>query len=77
MGIEEFLFERAKRTGREEGLKEGIEIGKILKELERNSGFVKNLLTDTDLIISKIASLAGVSEDFVLAIKKELELPNS
>jgi len=57
MGIEEMLLERAKQ--------EGMEKGKHL--------FVKNLLTDTNFSIAKIAALANVTEAFVRKVKKSLK----
>ncbi len=62
MGIEEFLFERAKKTGRKEG-----------REQEKTA-LTRSLLSSTDFSISRIADLVGVSEDFVLKVKKELGL---
>jgi hypothetical protein len=62
MGIEEFLLNQAKN--------EGLEQGMSLKDLT----FTQSLLTSTDFSISRIAQLAGVSEDFVLKVKKDLQL---
>ncbi len=46
------------------------------KELEKNITFTKNLLTATDFNFStdKIAELVGVSEAFVLDVKRDLNL---
>ena len=60
MGIVEMLAERAKK----EGEKIGLEKGKAL--------LVRNLLIDTDFSITKIASLADVSEAFVRRMRIEL-----
>jgi len=60
MGIEEFLLDRAKKEGKREGVND--------KEI----AFTKNLLTSTDFDMAKIAQLVGVSEDFVLKVKREL-----
>jgi predicted DNA binding CopG/RHH family protein len=64
MGIEEFLLDRAEKKGIEEGMTQ--------KELEKNLAFTHNLLSSTDLSISKIAKLVGVDESFVLKVKNEL-----
>jgi hypothetical protein len=61
MGIEEFLLDQAKKEGMTE------------KELEKKSDFTRILLTSTDFSVSKIANLIGVTEDFVLKVKKELD----
>jgi DNA-dependent RNA polymerase auxiliary subunit epsilon len=34
--------------------------------------FVKNLLTDSDFTIDKIAKIAGVAVDFVKSVKRQL-----
>ena len=56
MGIEEFLLDQAE--------KKGIN--------EKEVAFTKSLLTSTDFNVEKIAQLVGVTEDFVLKIKKDL-----
>ena len=56
MGIEEFLLDRAR--------KEGVS--------DKEIAFTKSLLTSTDFNVEKIAQLVGVTEDFVLTIKKDL-----
>lgn len=61
MGLEEFLLDRAKK----EGIREGIS--------SKSVSFVQSLLTETDFTAAKIASLVGVSEDFVNEIKAKLE----
>jgi len=56
MGIEEFLLDQAE--------KKGIN--------EKEVAFTKSLLTSTDFNVEKIAQLVGVTEGFVLKIKKDL-----
>jgi hypothetical protein len=68
MGIEEFLLDQAEKKG----IEEGIEKGMTQKEREKNLAFTRNLLSSTDFGTLKIAQLVGVSEDFVLKLKKEL-----
>lgn len=70
MGMKEFLLNQAKN----EGLEKGIEKGMTQKELEKNLAFTKSLLHSTDFNTAKIAELVGLSEDFVLKVKKDLEL---
>jgi len=42
-----------------------------LRGLEKSQEkFVKNLLTESDFTIEKIAKIAGVTTDFVLSIQK-------
>jgi len=63
------IIETIKMITREEALEEGIEKG----EDRKNHEFVKNLLFNTDFNISKIAVLAGVSEDFVKNVQSNLK----
>jgi predicted transposase/invertase (TIGR01784 family) len=57
MGIEEFLLDRAKREG----------------ERESAIKFVKTLVKETTFSVEKIASLVGVSVDFVNKTKAEMK----
>jgi len=57
MGVKEYLIQQ----GREEGLEEGKEL------------FVKNLLSNTDFTIAKIASLANVTQAFVKKVRTSLQ----
>lgn len=62
----DFLY----RRGEKKGIEKGIEKGKGESCLQ----FVKNLLVEFDhLPVAKIASLAGVTEDFVLKVKETLK----
>ncbi|MES2112801.1 MAG: Rpn family recombination-promoting nuclease/putative transposase [Bacteroidota bacterium] len=74
MGIQEFLLDRAEKKGRNEGIEIGVEKGMTEKDLEKNQEFTKSLLKSTDFSPLRIAELVGVSEVFVLKIKKELGL---
>ena len=56
MGIEEYLLDRARKKG----------------VSDKEIAFTKSLLTSTDFNVEKIAQLVGVTEDFVLKIKKDL-----
>ena len=53
-----------KKTLKEEGKIEGIK--------EEKENLIKNLLADGEFAIPKIASLVGVSEDFVREVKKNI-----
>jgi hypothetical protein len=64
MGIEEFMLDRAKNEGIQEGLKKGQE--------EKALKFVKSLLLNTVHTIPKIARLADTTEAFVRKVKKSL-----
>lgn len=70
MGIEEFLLDQARKEGIEKGVETGFEKGMTEKEMEKNTDFTRSLLSSTDFSTAKIAHLVGVSEDFVLRVKK-------
>ena len=61
MGIEEILLDQAE--------KKGMKLARIQKDI----AFTKGLLTSTDHTTLKIAQLVGVSEDFVLKVKKGIK----
>jgi predicted transposase/invertase (TIGR01784 family) len=61
MGIEEFLLDRAEKTGIKKG------------QFQSSIDFTKALLSNTNFTAEKIASLVGVSIDFVNEIKAEIE----
>jgi predicted transposase/invertase (TIGR01784 family) len=62
------IIETIKMLTREEGLNEGLREGAEKKSYE----IVRNLLLNTDFEISKIASLSGVTEQFVTEVKAEI-----
>jgi len=62
MGIEQFLLERAKKEGLEEGFEQGLK--------EKNHAFVQTLLRETNFTVEEIARLVGVSVSFVKKVKK-------
>jgi hypothetical protein len=74
MGIDEFLLSQARKEGMETGFEKGIEKGMTEKELEKNTAFSISLLSSTDFSTLKIAGLVGVTEEFVLNIKKKFNL---
>ncbi len=60
------------QVGEKRGIEKGIEKGR--KESEKKTfEFVKNLLSQTDFTISKIAMLANVEETFVQKVKNTLK----
>jgi flagellar biosynthesis/type III secretory pathway protein FliH len=59
-------LELAMEKGFAQGFEKGVEQAKSIS--------VRNLLTNTDLSISKIASSAEVSEEAVLKIKDQLKI---
>ncbi|WP_460684936.1 hypothetical protein [Niabella aquatica] len=61
MGVKEYLIQQ----GREEGFEKGTE--------QKSNEFVKNLLSNTDFTIAKIASLANVTEAFVKKVRGSLQ----
>ena len=64
----DFLYLRGITKGKAEGKAEG----ETKKEYEKNYTFVVNLLNNTDFSNAKIASLVGVSIEFVEKVKTEL-----
>jgi hypothetical protein len=68
MGIIEQLNEMYEAIGHEKGMEKGMELAK----LEHSRLVVRNLLQQTDLGVSQIASVADVSESFVLELQREL-----
>lgn len=60
MGIVEFVLDRARKEGVEEG------------QQDRDREFVNSLLTNTDFDIAKIAGLVNVTGTFVRKVKKSM-----
>jgi flagellar biosynthesis/type III secretory pathway protein FliH len=85
MGIEEFLLQRERKKGWEEGRQEGRQEGKqegFEEGIEEGIGigmekskiaFTKSLLATTDFNDEKIASIVDVTVDFVRKVKVMLE----
>jgi len=65
MGIEEFLLDRVEKKGRKEGMGKGAEKEKF--------AFIKSLLQNTDFDNEKIATLVGVTVEFVADIKTSMQ----
>jgi predicted transposase YdaD len=72
MGIEQFLLQRAENKGIEKGIEKGIkksiELDKIV--------MIEKFLLKSELSIDRIADFVEVSTDYVLNIKKRLEIEN-
>jgi predicted transposase/invertase (TIGR01784 family) len=68
MGIIETIKMITLEEGIEKGIEQGIEKGRHKEQIT----FVTNLLLNTNFDITKIASLSGVSEDFVKNVKQSL-----
>jgi len=66
--------EEGELIGKRIGKKIGEEAGKQIGKRESQTTIIKNLLLNTDFPVAKIASLADVSEVFVLDIKKSLAI---
>lgn len=64
MSTADMFIEKGKKIGFEKGVEEGLERGK--------TDFVTNLLKNTNFDTAKIAALADVSTDYVLAIQSGL-----
>ncbi|WP_139125710.1 hypothetical protein [Arcticibacter eurypsychrophilus] len=64
------IIETINELNREEGFEMGLEKGRV----EEKAEFTKNLLSSTDLSVSKIAGLVGVTEDFVREISASLKI---
>ena len=54
--------------GTVKGIEQGIEQGKLVSNVE----FVKKLLKDSDFSVRKIASMVGVTIEFVEKIKSDI-----
>jgi len=65
MGTEQYLLEKAKNTGIQEGIRKGAELSK--------EQTVKNLITQLDLSDNQIAGIVEVSVDFIKKIRAELK----
>lgn len=65
--------EVGREEGREEGLEKGLEQGQTKKDSEKNLSFTESLILQTSFNNKKIAGLVGVSEDFVQAVRENLE----
>ncbi|WP_293685844.1 MULTISPECIES: hypothetical protein [unclassified Spirosoma] len=63
MGIEQFLLERAKKEGIEQGIEQGMR--------EKNLAFTQMLLQETSFTVEQIARLVGVPVSFVEEVKKK------
>lgn len=62
MGVREFLLDRERKAGREEAI------------TGRNYDITKRLILDGTYEDEKIATLVGVSLEFVKALREELQL---
>jgi predicted transposase/invertase (TIGR01784 family) len=69
----EEALEEGIEKGMQKGIQKGIEKGIEKGENRKNHEFVKNLLLNTDFSISKIAALAGVSEDFAKEVQSNVK----
>lgn len=66
-------IERGMERGMEKGIEKGMEKGIIKGEERARFELVKNLLVETEFTVTKIATLAAVSETFVRKVKKTLK----
>jgi predicted transposase YdaD len=73
MGIEEFLLETARQEGRQEGKIEGKQEEATKKDLT----FVTSLLQRSNLSLTKIAEVVGVTKHYVQEVKKGLQQASS
>jgi hypothetical protein len=69
MGIEEFVMQRAKNEGIGIGKEIGKEIGREEERIQNKKDFAKELLTETDFSIEKIAKMVKMPVSFVENIK--------
>jgi predicted transposase YdaD len=70
MGIIENIKMLEREEGIEEGLEKGLEKGVELGEERKATKFVQNLLATNQFSVAQIATLADVTEAFVLAVQK-------
>ena len=71
-GLEQGL-EKGLEQGLEKGLEQGIEIGASENEQKKNLEFATALIISTDFDDAKIALLVGVTEEYVIDLRNELE----
>ena len=64
-------IEAGKKEGKKEGIKEGIKEGKKEGIKEGALNTVKRMISDGTLSLEKIAELAGVSYEEVVAVAKD------
>lgn len=69
MGIREMMLERAEKEGPEKGMHEGL--GKGIEK--GKAEIIENLLLMQRFTIEEIIQLTGVTEDFILGVKKSLQ----
>lgn len=74
MSIDEYVKQVGKEEGLAEGMKKGKEEGMKEGEENRNRLWMETLLKDGSLSVDKIASLANVTVEFVVELKKELKI---
>ena len=74
MSLEEYVKQMGKEEGLAEGMKKGIAEGIKEGEENRNRLWMETLLLDGSLSVDKIASLGGVTVEFVVKLKNELKI---
>jgi len=72
MGIEELLLMQARLEGEATGEKRGEKRGERIGEKRKEQAFLRNLIKETDFDDRKIALLAGVAMDDVVAARREM-----
>ena len=72
MGVIDILIEDAKTEGIEKGIEKGVEKGIEKNQREANQKFATSLIHSTDFDNAKIATLVGVSEEYVARLRVEL-----
>ena len=77
MSTYDFLMKEARNEGIEIGTEKGIEIGReeglTIKEQQKNNDFATSLIISTDFNDAKIATLVGVSAQYVLDLREALK----
>jgi predicted transposase YdaD len=69
MGIEQFLLERARKTGEKKGIVKGIDLG-----VQKNKIETVIAAREDGMEISRIARIAKISEEEVMQILKMHDL---
>ncbi len=73
MGTQEILLHQAKTEGIEEGIDLGIDLGIEKGVSIKEKEFATSLIISTDFDDAKIALLVGVTEQYVIDLRSELQ----
>ncbi len=73
MGTQEILLHQAETQGIEKGIDLGIDLGIEKERANKELQFATSLIISTDFDDAKIALLVGVTEQYVIDLRSELQ----